>query len=108
MIDIAVTSMPVAGPKIIRLARDIPKFTDTLPVFGRGAERLSEAKMRAPNKPTPNKEIFLYLKSIKIEEAIPAKKTKKTYDNNPALFPSSFNRNPSFYFLNIGIILFLT
>ena len=76
--------------------------------FGRGAERLSEAKMRAPNKPTPNKEIFLYLKSIKIEEAIPAKKTKKTYDNNPALFPSSFNRNPSFYFLNIGIILFLT
>jgi hypothetical protein len=70
--------MPVAGPNIIRLASEIPKFTDTLPVFGSGAERLSEAKISAPNKTTPNIEIFLYLRSMKIREEIPAKKTKKT------------------------------
>lgn len=76
--EIIVTITAVAGPKIIRLARERPKFTDTLPVFGRGAERLSEVKISNPKRTTPNNEIFLYLKSIYTREAAPVKKTKKT------------------------------
>lgn len=76
--EISVTRIAVAGPKIIRLAREIPKLTDTLPVFGRGAERLSEVKISNPKRITPNKEIFLYLTSIYIREDIPAAKMKKT------------------------------
>jgi len=76
--EIRVTRIAVAGPKIIRLAREIPKLTDTLPVFGRGAERLSEVKISNPKRITPNKEIFLYLKSIYTREDIPAAKMKKT------------------------------
>ena len=53
-----VTTAAVAGPYIIKLANVIPKFTETLPVFGSGDDRLSEAKTNNPNKATPNKEIF--------------------------------------------------
>ena len=63
-IEIAVTIIAVAGPNIIRLASDMPKFTETLPVFGSGAERLSAVKMRTPNKTIPIKDIFLYLRRI--------------------------------------------
>ncbi len=54
-----VTIIAVEGPNIIRLARDMPKLTDTLPVFGRGAERLSAANISTPNNITPNKDISL-------------------------------------------------
>jgi hypothetical protein len=73
-----VTRIAVAGPKIIRLAREMPKLTDTLPVFGSGAERLSEVNINTPNISTPNKEIFLYLRSIYIRDAKPVKKTANT------------------------------
>jgi len=42
----------------------MPKFTETLPVFGSGAERLSAVKMRIPNKTTPKTDIFLYLRRV--------------------------------------------
>ena len=77
-IDIAVTSMPVAGPKIIRLAREMPKLTETLPVFGSGADKLSAANINIPNIITPNKEIFLYSRSIYINEETPAMNIIKT------------------------------
>ena len=60
-IEIAVTIIAVAGPNIIRLASDMPKFTETLPVFGSGAERLSAVKMRTPNKTIPIKDAKLQL-----------------------------------------------
>ena len=63
-IEMAVTIIAVAGPNIIRLASDMPKFTETLPVFGSGAERLSAVKMRIPNKTTPKTDIFLYLRRV--------------------------------------------
>ena len=62
--DIAVTIIPVAGPKIIRLAREMPKLTETLPVFGSGADRLSAVNIKIPNTTTPKKEIFLYSRSM--------------------------------------------
>ena len=70
--------MPVAGPNIIRLARDIPKLTETLPVLGRGADRLSEMNIKAPNTITPNKEIFLYLRIIYIKDTNPNEKIPNT------------------------------
>ncbi len=66
------------GPNIIRLASEIPKLTDTLPVFGKGAERLSEVKISNPKRIVPNKEIFLYLTSIYKREDNPAMKIKNT------------------------------
>jgi len=76
--EISVTIIAVAGPKMIRLARERPKLTDTLPVLGNGAERLSEVKIRMPKRTTPNKEIFLYLRSTYIREKTPVTKIKKT------------------------------
>ena len=72
-IENAVTSIPVAGPNIIKLASDIPKLTETLPVLGRGADKLSAIKIKMPNKITPKIEILLYLKRMKLR------------DNNPAI-----------------------
>ena len=63
-IEMAVTIIAVAGPNIIRLASDIPKLTETLPVFGSGAERLSAVKMRIPNKTMPITDIFPYLRRM--------------------------------------------
>jgi hypothetical protein len=77
-IEISVTIRAVEGPNIIRLARDMPKLTDTLPVFGRGAERLSEVKISKPKRMVPSKEIFLYLRRIYIRDAVPAIKTINT------------------------------
>ena len=74
----SVTISAVDGPNIIRLAREIPKLTDTLPAFGRGAERLSEVKISRPKRMAPSKEIFLYLKSINTIDAEPAMKIKNT------------------------------
>jgi hypothetical protein len=68
----------VEGPNIIRLARDKPKLTDTLPVFGRGAERLSDVKISKPKRTVPSKEIFLYLRSTYIRDADPAIKVINT------------------------------
>ena len=76
--DMAVTMIPVAGPKIIKLAREMPKFTETLPVFGRGAERLSEMKIKTPKIITPNNETFLYLRRTYTKAAIPNAKIMKT------------------------------
>ena len=63
-IENSVTISAVAGPKIIRLAREIPKLTDTLPVFGKGADRLSEVKISNPKRIVPNKETLPYLRRI--------------------------------------------
>ena len=63
-IEMAVTIIAVAGPNIIRLASNMPKFTETLPVFGSGAERLSAVKTRIPNKTIPITDIFLYLRRM--------------------------------------------
>ena len=49
-----VTMIAVDGPNIIRHASDIPKLTDTLPVFGRGADRLSAVNISTPNNIMPN------------------------------------------------------
>lgn len=77
-IEISVTISAVEGPNIIRLARDMPKLTDTLPVFGRGAERLSDIKISKPKRTAPNKEIFLYLIRIYTRDADPAMKIANT------------------------------
>ena len=63
-IEIAVTIIAVAGPKIIKLANEIAKFTATLPVFGSGADRLSAAKTNNPNSTTPGIDIPPYLRMI--------------------------------------------
>ena len=63
-IEKTVTIIAVAGPNIIRLASNIPKLTETLPVFGSGAERLSEVKTRIPNKTIPMTDIFPYLRRM--------------------------------------------
>ena len=63
-IEKTVTTIAVAGPNIIRLASNMPKLTETLPVFGNGAERLSAVKTRIPNKTTPKTDIFLYLRRV--------------------------------------------
>jgi len=55
-IEIKVTIIAVEGPNIIKLAKDIPKLTDTLPVFGRGADILSAANISTPNNITPTKD----------------------------------------------------
>jgi len=62
--ETAVTSIAVAGPKIINDASDIPNITDTFPVLGRGAFKLSEVKKRIPKINSPNNEVFLYLMRI--------------------------------------------
>ena len=72
-IENTITSTAVAGPNMIKLAKIIPKLTETLPVFGRGVFKLSAAKAKMPNIITPKIEIFLYLKRMKIR------------DNNPAI-----------------------
>jgi hypothetical protein len=56
---IKVTIIAVEGPNIMRLASEIPKFTETLPAFGSGADKLSAIKISDPNSTTPNKDIFL-------------------------------------------------
>ena len=61
-IEMTVTIIAVAGPNIIRLASNMPKITETLPIFGSGAERFSAVKTRKPNKTMPIKDIFLYLR----------------------------------------------
>ena len=57
--EINVTIIEVAGPKIIRAAREIPKFTETKPVFGSGTEKLSARNIRIPNRTAPSTEILL-------------------------------------------------
>ena len=57
--EIKVTIIAVGGPNKTKLAREIPKFTDTLPVFGSGADKLSAINISDPNSTTPNKDIFL-------------------------------------------------
>lgn len=74
----SVTISAVEGPNIIRLARDMPKLTDTLPVFGRGAERLSDVKISKPKRTVPSKETFLYLRSIHTKDDKPAIKITNT------------------------------
>jgi len=76
--EMSVTISAVEGPNIIRLARDMPKLTDTLPVFGRGAERLSDVKISKPKRIVPSKEIFLYLRIIYIKDDNPAIKITNT------------------------------
>jgi hypothetical protein len=71
-IENAVTRIAVAGPNIIKLAKVIPKLTETLPVLGRGVFELSAAKDNIPNKTTPKIEIFLYLKRMKLRDTNPA------------------------------------
>ena len=56
---------------MIKLASDIPKLTETLPVLGRGADKLSAVKIKIPNKITPKIEIFLYLKRMKAKDDNP-------------------------------------
>jgi len=85
----------------MREARDTPKFTDMLPVFGRGALRLSEVKIRIPKIKSPKKEMFLYLMSVKTRDAMPATRIMKTYNNKYHFVPSSFNSRP-LYSLNTG------
>jgi hypothetical protein len=78
MMEVAVTIIPVAGPNIIRLAREMPKLTETLPVFGRGADKLSEMNIKAPNTTTPSNEIFLYSRSTYVKDATPNEKMINT------------------------------
>ncbi len=54
--------MAVEGPNYIKEASDIPKLTDTNPVFGSGIEKLSAANIKIPNNTTPKTDIFLNLK----------------------------------------------
>jgi hypothetical protein len=62
----------------MRHAREIPNITETLPVFGSGAERLSEVKKRMPKIRSPKKEIFLYLRRTKTNDATPNENTINT------------------------------
>ena len=59
-----VTINAVEGPNKIKLASDIPKFTETLPAFGSGAERLSAINTNMPNSTTPKTDTFPYLNSM--------------------------------------------
>jgi hypothetical protein len=63
-IENAVTKIAVDGPKSIRLAREIAGFTETLPVRGSDADRLSAVNASNPNSTTPTNDISLYLKRI--------------------------------------------
>jgi len=63
-IENAVTKIAVDGPKSIRLANEIAGFTDTLPVLGSDAERLSAENASNPNSNTPTNDIALYLTII--------------------------------------------
>ena len=62
MDEIKVTIMAVDGPNNISEAREIPKLTETKPVFGSGTEKLSAANIKIPNSTAPKTEIFLNLK----------------------------------------------
>jgi len=53
-----VTIIAVEGPNNINDASEIPKLTDTKPVFGSGTEKLSAANIKMPNSTAPKTEIF--------------------------------------------------
>jgi len=76
--EISVTNIAVEGPKRIREAREIPKFTETKPAFGSGTEKLSAANMSMPNSTTPKIEISLNLKITQQDSDKPIKKTVNT------------------------------
>ncbi|MCX6384451.1 MAG: hypothetical protein NTV16_08260 [Actinobacteria bacterium] len=60
--EIRVTIIAVEGPNNIKDEREIPKFTETKPVFGSGTEKLSAANIKIPKSTAPKTEIFLNLK----------------------------------------------
>ena len=59
-IEMKVTIIAVGSPNKIKEASEIPKFTDTLPVFGSGTDRFSAANMSKQKSTTPNIDIFSY------------------------------------------------